>query len=97
MEDRYASRHTYHQFTLENREKMEVAGVINVESFDNEEIIMETEQGLLAVKGENLHVNHLNLDQGEVKITGYIMELAYSEQKGSPGASGKSLLEKIFK
>ncbi len=96
MEDKYASPHNYHYFTLENREKMDVVGVINVESFDNEEIIMETEQGLLAVKGENLNLVNLNLDQGEVKITGYVMELAYSELKSGTGAR-KSLFEKIFK
>ncbi len=97
MENRYAAQHSYHQFTLENREKMEVTGVINVESFDDEEIIMETEQGLLAIKGNGLHVKNLNLEQGEVKITGFIMELAYSERKGRAGIQNKSLIEKLFK
>ncbi len=97
MEEKYGNKNVYHHFILENREKMDVSGVINVESFDSEEIIMDTEQGLLAVKGEELHIKHLNLDQGEVKITGLIMELAYSEHKSHPGGRAKSFLDKIFK
>jgi len=97
MEDRYVSSNAYHQFTLENREKMDLVGILNVESFDNEEIIMDTEMGLLAIKGENLHIQHLNLDQGEVKITGLVMELAYSEQKKRSGSGGKGIWEKIFR
>ena len=100
MEEKHFSgsnSHVYHQFTLENREKMDLVGVVNVESFDSEEIIMDTEMGLLAIKGENLHIKHLNLEQGEVKITGLVMELAYAEHKKRSGGRSKGLLEKIFK
>ena len=101
MEERYfnsgSNSNVYHRFTLENRESMDVVGVVDVESFDNEEIIMDTEMGLLAIKGENLHIKHLNLEQGEVKITGLVMELAYAEQKKRAGGRGKGLLDKIFK
>ena len=97
MEDRYGNREVYHQFTLENREKMDLVGVVNVESFDNEEIIMDTEMGLLAIRGENLHIKHLNLEQGEVKVTGLVMELAYSDDKDRSGGRGKGLLDKIFR
>ena len=98
MEERYKYDHPLtHHLSIDNREEMEVNGVINVESFDDQEVIMGTEQGLLAVKGEKLHINHLNLDQGEVKITGWILELAYSDQKGTAREQGRSFLERIFK
>ncbi len=81
MEEKYGYKAINHRLSLENREEMEITGVMNVDSFDDEEVIMDTEQGLLAVRGENLNIKHLNLDQGEVKITGMILELAYSDQK----------------
>lgn len=97
MEEKYGYKSINHRLSLDNREEMEITGVMNVESFDDEEVIMETEQGLLAVRGENINIKHLNLEQGEVKITGLIFELAYSEQKGSSRDRGKSFLERIFK
>ena len=57
---------------------------------------METEQGLLAVRGENLHIKHLNLDQGEIIIDGYVLELAYAEEKRTRNR-GKNILERLFK
>ena len=97
MEERYANSGVYHHLSLENREKMDLVGVIKVESFDSEEIIMDTEMGLLAIKGENLYIKHLNLEQGEVKITGLVMELAYAEHKNRAGGRSKGFLERIFK
>lgn len=98
MEDKYGLKGSVHRLAIENRENMEITGVINVDSFDDEEVVMETEQGLLAVRGEDLHINHLNLDQGDVKITGLVTELVYSEPKGyRSGNRGKSILERIFR
>lgn len=97
MEEKYGTRVIDHRLTLENREEMEITGVMNVDSFDDEEVVMDTEQGLLAVRGENLNIKHLNLDQGEVRITGMILELAYSDQKLSTRDRGKGFFERLFK
>ncbi|HPU00738.1 MAG: sporulation protein YabP [Firmicutes bacterium] len=96
MEEKYGYRGGQHRLVIENRERTEITGVVHVDSFDDEEVIMETELGLLAVRGENLHIKHLNLDQGEISIEGYILELAYAEEK-HPRARGKNLLERLFK
>ena len=56
---------------------------------------METELGMLAVRGENLHIRHLNLEQGEVVIEGLVLELAYAEDKGH--GKGKGVWQRIFK
>ena len=42
--------------TLENREKLSISGVLDVLSFDDQIVILETELGLLTVKGENLRI-----------------------------------------
>ena len=82
MEDKYISKQQgMHRLIIDKREKIEVSGVLNVDSFDDQEIILETDQGLLAMRGEDLHINHLNLEQGELIIEGFFLELAYSEER----------------
>jgi sporulation protein YabP len=78
-----------------NRKLLEISGVLNVESFDSEAFLLETEFGFLAIKGQNLHIKNLNLDQGLVAIEGLIHELAYLDSS-SQGKS-KGLLGKLFK
>lgn len=65
---------------LENREKLSISGVLDVLSFDDQIVILETELGLLTVKGENLRINKLSLDTTEVVINGEIYNLGYTEK-----------------
>ena len=60
------------------------------------EIILETEQGMLMIKGNDLHVSRLTLDKGEVDVDGRIDSFTYSEQSGM-GAKGESFLSRLFK
>jgi sporulation protein YabP len=78
-----------------NRKLLEVSGVMNVDSFDSEEFLLETECGFLMVKGENLHIKNLSLEQGLVAIEGMVNELAYVDAE-SHGKS-KGLWGKLFK
>lgn len=80
---------------LENREKLTVSGVLDVLSFDDQIVIVETELGLLTVKGENLRINKLSLDTTEVIVEGEIFNLAYSENDIDKKNSG--FFSKIFK
>ncbi len=80
---------------LENREKLNITGVLDVLSFDDQMVIVETELGLLTVKGDNLRINKLSTDTEEVTVEGKIINLAYSE-KTNVGKEG-SLFSKIFK
>jgi len=79
---------------LENREKLNVSGVNDVLSFDDQVVIIETELGLLTVKGENLKINKLNIDTSEVIVEGKIDNLGYSQNQ-SKNEGG--ILGKIFK
>ncbi len=99
MEDKYISKQQgMHRLIIDKREKIEVSGVLNVDSFDDQEIILETDQGLLAMRGEDLHINHLNLEQGELIIEGFLLELAYSEERNLRRKDrGKSFLGRLFK
>lgn len=87
-----------HRLLIDNREKIDVTGVLNVDSFDDQEIILDTEQGLLAMRGEDLHIKHLNLEQGELAIEGFLLEFAYFEGKSTRFKDrGKSFFERLFK
>ena len=79
---------------LENRNKLSISGVNDVLSFDDQVVIIETELGLLTVKGDNLKINKLSIDTSEVIVEGEIHNLAYSEHHGK---SESGLFGKIFK
>lgn len=93
-EKKMVNNTTFQNLVLENREKLSISGVIDVLSFDDQVVIVETELGLLTVKGENIRINKLSIDTSEVVIEGEINNLAYSEKEIEKKGS---LLGKIFK
>lgn len=84
-----------HKVTLSNRSSSTLTGVNDVLSFDIHEILLETEQGMLMIKGDDLHVSRLTLDKGEVDVEGKIDSLTYSDVAG-PGRKNESLLARLF-
>ncbi len=85
-----------HKLVLHNQEQMDITGVSRVESFNPEEILLETDFGLVAIKGEELDMRNLNLEQGIVEIIGLVTDIIYTgEKSGGPGRKG--LFERIFK
>ena len=92
-ERKAASRH---KLIIDQRESASVSGVLDVISFDEEVIMAETERGVIILKGSGLHVNNLNLDNGQLDIDGEIVSAAY-EDTGGIGKKKSSLLEKLFK
>ena len=80
---------------LENREKLTLSGVLDVLSFDDQVVIVQTELGLLTIKGERLKITKLSLDTADVIIDGEINNLAYSEKTLEKKAS--SIISKLFK
>lgn len=80
---------------LENRGKLSISGVLDVLSFDDQVVILETELGLLTVKGENIRINKLSIDTSEVIVEGDISYLAYSDKENEKTKG--SFISKIFK
>ncbi len=89
------SNATLQNIILENREKLSISGVLDVLSFDDQIVILETQLGLLTVKGENLRINKLSLDTEEVIIDGEIYNLGYSEKDSTQKSGG--IFNKIFR
>lgn len=84
-----------HNIILEDRKNLSISGVNDVDSFDENLIILFTELGELSVKGKNLHINALNVDTGELSMTGEIVALYYNVEQAPKGQS--SLISRIFK
>ncbi len=80
---------------LENRGKLSISGVNDVLSFDDQVVMVETELGLLTIKGENIRINKLSIDTSEVIVEGNISYLAYSDKELEKNKG--SLISKIFK
>lgn len=95
FEDKKASGNVIQNLILENREKLNITGVLDVLSFDDQMVIVETELGLLTVKGDDLRINKLSTDTEEVTVEGNIFNLSYSD-KTSASKEG-SIFSKIFK
>lgn len=96
MEDNTSINKKAHKLILNNRRCGNLTGVSDALSFDENEIILETDQGMLMMKGKELHVSRLMLDKGEVDIDGRIDSVTYSEQ-GSRTERTESLLGRLFK
>ena len=94
MEEKAAQK--VHKVMISNRSSGVLNGVIDVLSFDVGEILLETEQGMLMIKGKDLHVNRLTLEKGEIDVEGRIDSLAYSDV-GSSARQGESFLGRLFK
>lgn len=81
-----------HRLTLDGRDKLTVSGVEDVERFDENEIVMNTTDGVLIVSGENLHIGKLSLDGGELHVDGRVDALSYED--GAVGRGG--LFSRLF-
>ncbi|MBR2289784.1 MAG: sporulation protein YabP [Clostridia bacterium] len=99
IEDKKLSSTTMQNIHLENREKLNISGVKDVLSFDDQMVILETELGLLTIKGENLRINKLSIDTLDVSIDGTVNTLVYSDSSpdGRRGGKPNSFLSKLFK
>lgn len=87
MEEKQTAVALTHRIAVIGRHTGTITGVSDVLSFDEGEIILETELGTLTIKGQELHMNRLTLEQGEADIDGKIDSLVYS---GSAGKKGKA-------
>ena len=85
-----------HKLVVSNRKTAMVTGVLDVLSFDLNEILLETEQGMLMVKGTDRHVNRLSVEKGEVDLSGGIDSVAYSEVQAH-GKSQENLFAKLIR
>jgi len=85
-----------HQLTFADRKNGTITGVVDVVSFDPNTILLETTQGMLTVKGTELHVSRLHLEKGEVDVEGRFVSLIYSDDGNFKRKQKGSLLGRMF-
>ena len=81
-----------HHVVLEDRKHLTVSGVEDVERFDENTIVLSTTMGAMTIIGENLHIEKLSLDGGDLKVEGTIESLVYEEEHGNQGGFFARLL-----
>lgn len=80
---------------LWNREKLTLTGVMEVISFDEKRIFLITTLGNIDIKGENLKMNKLDVQNGDVIITGLVISISYNNKDISKNK--ENIIKKIFK
>ena len=85
-----------HKLSLLGRKTLSLTGVKEVISFDAKEVILDTVQGMLLLRGDEMNVTRLLVEKGEVDIEGRILSLNYSE-KGNGGGNGESFWSRLFR
>lgn len=85
MDNKYDNKDKLCNIIIEGRKKISISGVEDVDSFDEDNIILYTVMGTLVISGHNFHINKLNVDTGELIIEG-----EYDSSKFDDGYSGKS-------
>lgn len=85
-----------HRLELSNRALGSITGIQDVVSFDENQIILDTDMGLLTIKGKGLHVSRLTLEKGEVDVEGTFDSLLYSSNENYRRA-GESLFTRLFR
>ena len=88
------SRGEGHRILLEERARLLVSGVEEVERFDEESIRLTTVAGELEIQGEGLHIEQLSLDGGDLRVEGAVTALIYQGDSGSERGGG--LFSRLF-
>jgi sporulation protein YabP len=68
-----------HTLSVLARGRASITGVVRVDSFDEHTVILETDCGEMTLEGEDLHVGALDIDRGEIEVTGRICAVVYSD------------------
>ena len=84
-----------HRILIVGRKNGTVSGVSDVQSFDENEIVMDTDMGMLTIRGKGLHISKLNLEKGETELEGQVDSLVYSA-KGHRRKKEGSLLRRLL-
>ncbi|CCZ56122.1 sporulation protein YabP [Clostridium sp. CAG:1219] len=94
MEEKKINKITNQNLILENREKLSVTGVVDIHSFDDELVLAQTDLGIITIKGDDLKMNKLNLENNELIVEGQISAIAYSDVVSSKKSG---FMNKLFK
>ena len=78
---------------MENRRQLTITGVMDIDSFDENTVVVFTDDGELTIKGSGLHLNRIDVDSGDLLMEGEVNALYYTENQSGKG----SFLSKLFR
>jgi len=96
LDDKKLIRGRSHSILMENREKVTITGVQDVDSFDEAMVLLVTDLGYITLHGIDLHISKLNLEEGQLIVEGEITGIEYSDNEGLRGKGG-GFFGKIFR
>lgn len=76
---------TQHNVIMENRRNLTISGVMDIDSFDEETVILFTDMGELTIKGKNLHINRIDVETGDLLMEGDIDSIFYTDNQPRKG------------
>lgn len=95
-EEKKAVKSKVQNLYIENRHKISITGVLEVISFNDESVIIDTELGILIIRGDNLKINKLNVESSELSIEGDFYCCEYDD-KDSGRSKGSGFFARMFK
>lgn len=89
MENTKPSLNLRHSVVLEDRKRVQITGVTDVESFDEQMVLLMTQPGELIIKGSGLHISKIDVVTGDLSLEGEIDELSYGDVRPAGGLFGR--------
>lgn len=93
VEEKRSQGHTLY---MQNRKELHLSGVQDVRSFDEQEVVLDTEMGVLIIRGGGLHMVRFTLEKGEIDIDGRVDSFVYTD-KMRRGKSGESFFARLLR
>jgi sporulation protein YabP len=84
-----------HKVVIDSREKVIITAVEDVDSFNENEVILLTNHGFITISGEDLHISKLNLEEGQLVISGTIQSVDYADHEEE--RSKKGVFSRVFR
>lgn len=96
--DEFESAEKPHRIEILQREQVRLQGVIHVESFDDRQVVVETDMGMVSLAGEEFHITSLDLEKGLMIVEGMFLGLEYSGlDRAKSRQKDKSFLQRLFR
>lgn len=86
---------TPHKVVIDSREKVTITAVEDVDSFNENEVILLTNHGFITITGEDLHISKLNLDEGQLVVAGVIQSIDYADHEEDRAKKG--VFSRVFR
>ena len=74
-----------HRLTLDDRSRLTITGVTDVESFDEGQVVLHSTRGVMIVRGRDLHLQQLSLDGGQILVDGTVESIVYEDDGREAG------------